>query len=221
MIKLNMTKLFFDTETTGLPPKGARYDKDYDKFPHIVQLAWKKVEPIPEKLGFTVNTKSLIIKPDGYIIPDKAIKIHGITNDIANITGVPISYALQLFLSDCATSERLIAHNIYFDTSIIKANSLKCRLVNILPLSIWDEWGNYSNYIQELLHKSKRICTMMSTIKFCNLKQNGSNRIKFPSLQELHKKLFGSEFEGAHNAKYDVLALEKCYNELIRRKIIK
>lgn len=30
---------FFDCETTGLPPRGAKWDVDYNDFPNIVQLA--------------------------------------------------------------------------------------------------------------------------------------------------------------------------------------
>ena len=32
--------LTFDCETTGLPPKGAKWDVDFAEFPNIVQLAW-------------------------------------------------------------------------------------------------------------------------------------------------------------------------------------
>lgn len=191
-----MIKLFFDTETTSLPPKGAKYDTDYNQFPHIVQLAWKIVSP-------THTTEmNLIIKPDGYVIPDESIKIHGITNEIANEKGISMKVALEIFLKDCRDSDRLIAHNIYFDTSMIKANANRILV-------------GFRDCRDSILHKSKRICTMIKTIRFCGCrKPNGS--AKFPSLQDLHKKLFGCEFENAHNAKYDVLALEKCYNELVR-----
>ena len=32
--------LTFDCETTGFPPKGAKWDVDFVEFPNIVQLAW-------------------------------------------------------------------------------------------------------------------------------------------------------------------------------------
>ena len=32
--------LTFDCETTGLPPKGQKWDVDFAEFPNIVQLAW-------------------------------------------------------------------------------------------------------------------------------------------------------------------------------------
>lgn len=46
--------LTFDCETTGLPPKGAKWDVDFAEFPNIVQLAWAVNE----------KERSYIIKPD-------------------------------------------------------------------------------------------------------------------------------------------------------------
>jgi len=53
--------LFLDIETTGLPPKGAKYDVDYELFPHIVQMSWV----------FNDIEKDYIIYPSGYEIPKK------------------------------------------------------------------------------------------------------------------------------------------------------
>lgn len=39
--------LIFDTETTGLLPKGAKYDTHFNEFPHIVQLAWLYNDTFP------------------------------------------------------------------------------------------------------------------------------------------------------------------------------
>lgn len=37
------------------------------------------------------------------------------------------------------------------------------------------------------------------------------------SLTDLHVELFGVKFEGAHNAREDVIALARCYSELVKR----
>ena len=57
--------LFFDVETTGLPPKGAKWENDFAQFPDIVQISWS----IGDK------EKDYIIKPDStdkYAISKKA-----------------------------------------------------------------------------------------------------------------------------------------------------
>jgi hypothetical protein len=38
---------------------------------------------------------------------------------------------------------------------------------------------------------------------------------------ELHRKLFGCDFEGAHDASFDVAATAKCFWELVRLGVIK
>lgn len=192
--------LIFDTETCGLVPKGADYKTDFDKFPHIVQLSWY----------FNGEYNDYIIKPEGWVIPEEAAKIHGITTEIALEKGMEMATVLMEFINDCYDVERLVGHNLYFDTSIIKANIIR-------------EFGLFDSMVlasDKALNKSKRIDTMMKTIKFVGAKQQGKNTPKFPSLADLHYKLFGWSFEGAHNAIKDVRATKRCYEELVRLKII-
>ena len=54
--------LTFDCETTGFPPKGAKWDVDFAEFPNIVQLAWAVNEKegmcktdIAKQLGISRN----------------------------------------------------------------------------------------------------------------------------------------------------------------------
>lgn len=192
--------LVFDTETTGLPPKGADYKTDFEKFPHIVQLSWY----------FNGEYHDYIIKPEGWTIPEEAAKIHGITTEIALEKGVEMATVLFKFIEHCSEAEKLIGHNIYFDTSTIKANIR--REFGLLDPITYDS--------DVYLDKSKRIDTMMKTIKFVGAKQTGKNTPKFPSLEDLYMKLFGVVFKGAHNALNDVKATKRCYEELVILKII-
>ena len=41
-----------------------------------------------------------------------------------------------------------------------------------------------------------------------------------PKLQELHRKLFGCDFDNAHDALSDIRATEKCFWEMRKRKLI-
>lgn len=191
--------LIFDTETCGLPPNKADYKTDFDKFPHIVQLAWY----------FNGEYHDYIIKPEGWTIPEEAANIHGITTEIALEKGVEMATVLFKFIEHCSEAEKLIGFKIYFDTSVIKAN-LRREFGLLDPIT-------YDSDVY--LDKSKRIDLMTKTIKFVGTKQeNGSG--KFPSLVELHTKLFRESFESAHNALNDVKATKECFEELIRLKII-
>jgi len=93
----------------------------------------------------------------------------------------------------------LIAHNMSFDYNILGAEMIR---------------GN-----KRANKKVTRVCTMQSTIDFCQLP--GKYGYKFPKLEELHTKLFGVNFDGAHDAFADTMACGKCFFELLRRGIIK
>ncbi len=185
-----MKTVVLDIETTGLPSKGYVYDKDFMDYPYIVTLAFKiNDDPV----------EHYIINQDGRPIPPEATTIHGITDEMANASPYKLGEILSILLMKADAAEAVIGHNIYFDTSTIKANIL--RLLN-------GQQDEFYTRFQNLLDKDRRVDTMMKTIKFCNL---GG---KWPKLTELHNKLFGCDFEGAHTSAGDVEATYKCYIKL-------
>jgi DNA polymerase III epsilon subunit-like protein len=181
--------LFFDTETTGLPPKRTEFQANYHRWPRLVQLAY---------LVFDVNGKRLasgnhIIRPEGFIIPPDASRIHGITQRMAEKDGEPLNTVLRNFLSYAETARILVAHNMEFDLHVIRAELLRRKI--------------HSDF-----HLRPQICTMKTTTDFCNL-----YRKKWPKLTELHYRLFGTDFKNAHNALSDVEAAARCFFELAGR----
>lgn len=159
--------LTFDCETTGLPPKGAKWDVDFAEFPNIVQLAWAVNE----------KERSFIIKPEGWEIPEVSIEVHGITAERANAEGVPFADIIDEFLEDCKKARLLVGHNIYFDTSIVKA-----MILRIMGREYYDAKA------EDALFKGKRIDTMMKTIKFVGALYADGRPGKYPKLEELYKK---------------------------------
>ena len=184
--------LFFDIETTGLFAKHHKWDKNYNEYPYILSMAWR----------FRNKSHYYHIYQEGREVPADATKANGITTAMANNKDKTRKFGdvFPLFMSDALTCMNIIGHNIYFDTSIFKANV--CR-----------EYGVNSNQIKRAvvaLDKDKRIDTMRATIKLFN---------KWPSLVALHYYLFEESFQ-AHDALEDAMATERYYYELVRRKII-
>ena len=71
-------------------------------------------------------------------------------------------------------------------------------------------------------NKPTKICTKEVSTDFCQIpNQNGFASFKWPKLEELHRKLFEVDFEGAHDALNDVMACAKCFFELKRLEVIK
>ena len=187
--------LFFDTETTGVPRDWNAPLTNFDNWPRIVQLAWL----VYDSKGSLVLKNDYIIKPNGFEIPVDASNIHGISNQYALEVGVHLEYVLLKFEKHCEKSKYLIAHNINFDSRVLSSEYLR-------TLSI--------NPILNLEH----LCTMVSSTNYCKIP--GSFGYKWPKLSELHNKLFGVDFEGAHDALADIEATAKCFWEMKKLKLI-
>lgn len=191
--------LFFDTETTGVPAKELDWDKDCGKFPYIVQLAWMKDNVL----------KCHVIKPiapngKSYEIPQEASEVHGITTERAIAEGVNFEDVIVEFIQDCTTAPLICAHNIYFDTSMLKANIMRYMGREF-----------YESKVETALFKGKRIDTMMKTIKFVGARFADGRPNKFPTLEELHARCFPDKSYPAHDAGEDVKALAACLPMLV------
>ena len=75
--------LIFDTETTGLPKNYNAPLTDFDNWPRMVQLAWQ----LHDDTGHPIDVQNYIVKPEGYVIPYSAEKIHGISTEKATTDG--------------------------------------------------------------------------------------------------------------------------------------
>ena len=93
----------------------------------------------------------------------------------------------------------LIAHNINFDAKVTGCEFLRIGSRNPIP-------------------RLKQMCTMESSTKYCKLP--GNYGYKWPNLSELHVKLFGIDFDGAHEALADIEATAKCFWEMKKLKLI-
>jgi DNA polymerase III epsilon subunit-like protein len=187
--------IFFDTETTGLPRNWKAPVTDLANWPRLVQIAWESYGAEGEKMG----EESFIIKPEGFTIPADSAKVHGISTERALQEGAPLLEVLQKFYNLVNEAETLVAHNISFDEKIIGAEFLRVRMENILD-------------------KKKKICTMENSTKLCAIP--GPYGLKWPKLAELHQKLFGTDFEEAHNAAVDIRATARCFWEMKRQGIV-
>ena len=78
--------LFFDTETTGIPANHKAPASDLKNWPRLVQIAWL----LSEEDGNEVSSAEYIVKPDGFVIPMEAAKIHGITTELAQRSGADL-----------------------------------------------------------------------------------------------------------------------------------
>lgn len=191
--------LFFDTETTGIPDRSAKWDVDFNEYPRIVQIAWMIGE----------HAESHIIRPDGWEIPDDTVEIHGITTEYAMEHGEPFVSVIARFLDFAANAGLLCGHNIHFDTGIVKANILR---------ELGREFYN-ANDVEQSLYKGKRIDTMRSTMKWVDAR-NSWGKLKFPNLGELYARCFPGETFPAHDALADTKAVARCLPVILKLGLV-
>ena len=189
--------LIFDTETTGLPKDYRAPVSDSDNWPRMVQLAWQ----LHRKDGSLMEAQSFLIQPEGFTIPLGVSALHGITTEKALSDGKPLREALELFCQALEKTSVVAGHNVEFDMNILAAEFYRVDM--------------QSDISSKTMLDTKELST-----DFCALPGGKNGKFKWPTLGELHGKLFGETIADAHNAAYDVEATARCFFELIRQKII-
>lgn len=174
--------LGYDVETTGLPVW--KEPSDSVNQPHLVQLGAVLVDAITQKV---IASMDVIIKPDGWVIPDDVAALHGITTEIALEVGIPEKLALEMFLAMRGEAER-VAFNKTFDQRIIRIAAKR-----FLDEAAQEKWA-----IKEDHH-----CAMQMARKDMGGKQ--------PNLADAYKHYTGKDLVDAHSAMADTKACMDVY----------
>jgi DNA polymerase III subunit alpha len=185
--------LIYDTETTGLPRNYEAPVTDLENWPRVVQLAWQ----LHDADGSLIEARDFIIRPENFTIPYNAAKVHGITTELALELGDDLKLVLEQFIGALEQTNVVVGHNIDFDLNIIGAEFVRC---------------GFENFFEGKL----QVCTKLESVDYCALPGGRGGGFKWPTLEELHHKLFGDDFPDAHNAAADVMATSRCFLELVR-----
>jgi len=189
--------LIYDTETTGLPKNDSAPLTDSANWPRLVQIAWQ----LHDNAGKLIEAQNFIVKPDGFSIPYNAEKVHGISTQRATEEGKPLPEVLEAFAKTLEKTSLVIGHNVTFDLNIIGAEYHRVTQNNVLE-------------------NKKFLDTKEEATDFVAIAGGRGGKFKWPTLTELHTKLFGQGFEDAHDAAYDVRATARCFFGLLTQKVI-
>jgi DNA polymerase-3 subunit epsilon len=183
------TLLFIDTETTGkidryLPPT-------HDRQPHMVQLAAMLTDEAGKRMAQFVT----LIRPTTWEIPAEASRVHGITTDDCMRCGVPLDVAIITLNSMIDAASKIIAHNMDFDSVIIRGTARHVSFPVVLEERMTDTY-----------------CTMKAATDVVRIPSPyRAGQFKWPSLAEAYKHFTGKELSGAHDAMVDVEACAAVY----------
>lgn len=187
---MNTNILFFDTETTGFVKKGLLKQEGQAR---CVQLAGLLVD----KDGKELDRVYEIIKPEGFVIPDMVAKIHGVTQEHALTVGKDRLEVLKKFQIMVENSCLVVAHNFDFDRQIMEIEEA------------------YSDGKFDWTGRPASYCTMKATTNICKI-PSARGGYKWPKLMEAYKHFFGREFDKAHDAFADMLAMRDVFMELVK-----
>lgn len=181
----------YDTETTGIPDW--KVPSDDPSQPHLVQLGAIVVDAETREV---IDTLDVIIKPDGWEIPDEVAEIHGITTERALTEGIPETEAVDRLLAMCAGRHR-VAYNRTFDQRIIRIALKRYGYGQ----ELMDAWGD----------KDTHDCSMLLAKPIMQLPPKGRYGYKSPKLSDAYKFFTGEELQNAHTALADAKACIAVY----------
>jgi len=187
--KFHRRVMVFDTETTGLMPKhksGTPFPP-IESYPHIMQFSWIVYNITKNCIEEIVNEYVKI--PKTVDISAESMKVHGITREIAEEKGKPITYLLSKFFVAYMKCDCIIAHNLRFDAEMVRKEMWRNR--DELQRKTAD-----SNLVNKMcgiftkkyndIYNIDTFCTMMNTIQFCNI--DLSNNLVQPPLPQTLKE---------------------------------
>lgn len=186
---MSLSKIIvIDTETNGLPvTKGFNNYYEPTKLQYYANARIIEIGYIIYNFNGDILTKrEFMIKPDNFTITNS--NIHGITFEMANSTGIPMSDALNILELDMLDTTLIVAHNVQFDLNIIMAECVRY---------------NKQSLFEKLCMVSKE-CTM-------TLGKTFLKSYKFPQLKQLYKTITNKEEEQIHRALEDSRMCAECY----------
>ncbi len=195
-------RCFIDTETTGLAINDNLPYTDWDNWPHLVQVAL-----IIEDVNYGILAKrNMILKPDGYSIPESSSRIHGISNAQAIKEGEDRKQVIGFLDQVLGNSNIIIGHNVSFDLNVVKAEIIRVKgIENAL-------FSKKNHNVVDTMKMGMNICKIPNLSFHTRMSQP----YKYPKLDELYYKLFNKHFDNQHDAMADIQATYDCYYELKR-----
>lgn len=194
-----------DFETSGLPPKCRVNNNTYSTFPRAVQVCCLMYDEEADK---EISRISVLLKIADFTIPEDSIRIHKITNEMAQQDGVPFEDIYERILEHLSSATKVVGHNISFDLNIMRT-----ELYHLFHDDV-----HMLNKTIGLIDSLNSFCTLHKSTKYCGIEavsKAGRPYIKFPTLLELHKKLFDEDPDmPLHSADADCEICLKCFLKL-------
>lgn len=196
-----MKNLFFDTESTGLVQ--FKLPSSDPSQPRIISLA---AELCDDDTGRVLGAMNVLIKPDGWTVPAEVTELTGITTEMCEEYGVPISVALHLFLQLWNVCDHRIGHNESFDMRMIRIELMRNPTYSTMLDTV-----NGTQTFADFWKAGPAFCTQGKSTKLVNGARPDGEKKKTATLAEAYKFFTGMDLVNAHSAQADMLACKAVY----------
>jgi DNA polymerase III epsilon subunit-like protein len=210
---MTFTILLVDTETNGLPRNRYAPISEIGAYPAILQLSWA-IYAVEDKL-IRKEGRDVGIALDPSIPWDAgAAKIHNIT-EIEARHGTPAKAALRELRTALDSVDMVVAHNLAFDKSIIRAAGYRAASLCEDDSDLRSIWNT----------SAKEFCTMLHTRDILKIPASAAQAkykdlgpYKSPKLGELYEWCYGHPYTSPlHSAKSDTDCLAQCVDALLQK----
>lgn len=183
-----------DTETSGLFDFSKPADAEGQ--PRLAHLGMILVDEnmIEER------TIELLVKPEGWSMPDEASRINGLTMEILAENGIPVIEALRDYCAAIDEGYVIVAFNAQYDTKIMRGEMRRAG-------------------IDDRFERTPNICVMRALTDICKIMKAKGNGYKFPKLAEACNH-FGLVQDAAHRAMGDARSALDLFRRLHELRMV-
>jgi len=193
-----MLILCYDTETTGIIRSN---DYTHPNNPFLASIAALLYDTAAHKV---VSSFNAMVQPAGWVMPEEAHAVNGLSTEYLNTVGLPVSVVLPAFIALAAKADLIVAHNVEFDTKVISA-------------ALWRNMDEEGELVEKAMHGvisnwafRPSLCTMKKSRDIVKA-QTKSGKIKYPKLTEAYEFFFNKPLDRAHSANADAVAVLEIY----------
>src|SRR6056297_144736 len=183
--------LVFDCSAAGRPKNWKAYPTDTFSWPRLIHLAWILFDDKYKK----IESGNDIVSPENYELTPEIEKFSHVTQKRAEEEGKPLKDVLNNFSKAVDKAEVVFAHNLRFNENVVLAEFHRMNMPQRLAVS-------------------ESYCIMQESTYFCKIVGKGG-KLKWPTLSELHQRVFGKPYNNPNDAFHDTIAAAKSLFVLI------
>lgn len=178
--------LIFDSSANGKPHSYKASHDDIFNWPRLIHLSWivlgEDLKPI--------NDVNHLVKQESIPVIADALEQHHLEAKDIEEHGKGIKEVLAEFTEAVKSCQYVFAHNLNYNEGIVGSEYYRCSMPS--PLI-----------------SAEKYCLMHEGTYYCKIP--GKRGYKWPSLQEMHTKVFNQGYTPTNNARADVIAATRCF----------